>query len=84
MTKNTMKPELVSYQYLDYEAEMELHWTAPGLAGPDHLVINITRLGRPEHTMKVSMRYRSKEEAGEAGQKLVRHYISVVTTKPNI
>jgi hypothetical protein len=84
MTKSTAAPELVSYQHLGYEAEIELNWTTFCLEGPDHLVISITRLGRPEHTMRVSVRYRSKQEAIEAGQKLVRHYISVVTMKLNL
>lgn len=84
MTKSTVASELVNYQHLDYEAEIELSWTAFCLDGPDHLVISITRMGRPEHTMRVSVRYRSKQEAIEAGQRLVRHYVSVVTTKLNL
>jgi len=78
--KDKIKPASVTYEHRGYESLIELNWTIPELPGPDYLVIRITHFGRLAHRMQVSSNHGSVEEALEAAQGLVRHYVAVVST----
>ena len=76
---NSVKSASVFYEHRGFESMIELNWTIPGLAGPDYLVITITRQGGWRHAMRLSSNYASVEEAIAAAENLIRHYTSVVS-----
>ena len=70
-------PKSVKYKYQGYNATIEMTRMTPGASGPDQMTITIRYRDRWAHTMKVSSNYGSVEEAVEAAQGLVRHYVSL-------
>ncbi|UPK86864.1 hypothetical protein [Pseudomonas sp. A2] len=69
-------PRTVKYEYHGYIATIEMTCMTPEAPGPDQMTITIRFSDSWAHTMKVSSNYGSVEEAVEAAQGLVRHYVS--------
>ena len=69
-------PRSIKYKHQGYEATIEMTRMTPEASGADQMTITIRYRNSWAHTMKVSSNYASVEEAVEAAQGLVRHYVS--------
>lgn len=67
--------ELVKYSQSGFDADICFTWK-PDQSAPEGLLIEIQGNGRPNHSMRVSCRYDSREDALDEGKRLVGLYVN--------
>lgn len=71
------KTTLINYQFQGFEADIELLWPSIDAIAPNGLIIHVKRDGCCLHRMRTCTTYPSAQDAVEAGELLVRLFVSV-------